>query len=289
MGGLARRVSYEKALLDQVRGSVAVLQVDAGNFLSDDLTLPAMAAEARVKNEWVLKSFAQFKFGAANVSYRDLPYLSELMKKSAHGESVKRFPFLNRVISANAVPATDAVAAFKPYVIEELRSERLGAKPLKVAIIGVTEPQGKPGSVISGYKILDPIDSIKPHLAALRNSVDLIVVLAYVDRESAKLIGTGTTGIDLIIAAHQLTLFNQVDEAGDAVVGFVPNQTKWLGEFRLYRAADAKDSAITSYSHRHVPLDKALADDPVAAKVVADARAEFSKQSPPSGTVVHSH
>jgi len=289
MGGLARRVSYEKALQEQVGGSIAVLQVDAGNFLSDDLTLPAMAAEARVKNEWVLKSFDQFKFGAANVSPRDLPYLSELMKKPVHSESLKRFPFLSRVISANVVPATADVAAFKPYIIEELRGSRLGTKPLKVAIIGVSDTQGTPGNIVSGYKFLDPIATLKPLLLELRPKVDLIVVLAYVDRQTAKQIGMGTTGIDLIVAAHQLPLIDKVDEAGDAVVGFVPNQTKWLGEFRLYRAADSKDTAITSYVHRHVPLDKALPDDPVAGKFVADARAAFTKLTPAGGTVQHSH
>ena len=290
MGGLARRVSYEKALLSQAEDSIAVLQVDAGNFLSDDLTLPVMAAEARIKNEWVLKSFDQFKFGAANVSHRDLPYLAELMKKSAHADSLKRFPFLNRVISANVVPATPDVVAFKPYVIEELRSRRLGTKPLKVAVIGVNELQGAPGSVVSGYKILDPIETLKSLLPDLRKKVDLIVVLAYATREDAKKIGAQTTGIDIVMAAHQLPLFNAVDEAGDAVVGYVANQTKWLGEFRLYRAADAKDAAITSYIHRDVPLDNALPDDPVAAKVVTDARAAFTKQPPAAAAApAHSH
>ncbi len=290
MGGLARRVSYEKALLGQPGDSIAVLQVDAGNFLSDDLSLPAMAAEARTKNEWVLKSFDQFKFGAANASHRDLPYLAELMKKSAHAENVKRFPFLNRIVSANVVPASPDVVAFKPFLIEELKGGRLGAKPLRVGIVGVNELQGAAGSVVAGYKILDPIETLKTLLPDLRKKVDLIVVLAYATREDAKKLGAQTTGIDLVLAAHQLPLFNAVDEAGDAVVGYVANQTKWLGEFRLYRAADSKDTAISSYIHRDVPLDNALPDDPIAAKVVADARAAFSKQPPATGAVpAHSH
>lgn len=290
MGGLARRVSYEKALLNQSGGSISVLQLDAGNFLSDDLSLPAMAAEARIKNEWMLKSLDQFKFGAANVSHRDLPYLAELMKKSSHTASLKRFPFLNRVISANVVPATPDVIAFKPYLIEEVKGQRLGAKPLKVAIVGIADPAGPAGKVFAGYKILDPTETLKKLLPDLRKKVDLIVVLAYLDRTMAKNIGLQTTGIDLILAAHQLPLVNGIDEAGDAVVGYVANQTKWLGEFRLYRAADAKDAAITSYIHRDVPLDNGLPDDPVAAKFVADARAEWAKHSPAGGAAGgHSH
>lgn len=278
MGGLARRVSYEKAMLGQPGGSISVLQVDVGNFLSDDLTLPVMAEQARVKNEWVLKSFEQFKFGAANVSNRDLPYLSEVMKKSAYSDSLKKFPFLNRLVSANVVPATPDVIGFKPYLMEELKGGRLGAKPLKVALVGIASPEGPAGNIVAGYRILDPVETLNKMLPELRKKADLIVVLAYTDRQQSKDIGLRTTGIDLILAAHQLALFNAVDEAGDAVVGHVANQTKWLGEFRLYRAADAKDSAITSYSHRDVPLDSGLPDDPVAAKFVEDARAAYSKQ-----------
>lgn len=291
MGGLARRVSYEKALQDQVGGSVAVMHLDAGNFLSDDLSIPAMAAEARTKNEWVLKSFEQFKFTAANVSQRDLPYLAELMRKPTLRESQKRFPFLSRLTSVNVVPATPEATPFAPVLIEEVKSARLGAKPLKVAILGVAEPAVRPEITFAGYKILDPVESLAKVLPDLRKKVDLIVVMAYLDRDGAKRLGAQTTGIDLILAAHQLPLYSNVDEAGDAVVGYVANQTKWLAEFRLYRASDAKDAGITSYIFRNVPLDNALPDDPAAAKVVADARAAFTKPAP-SGVVVpqpHAH
>lgn len=277
MGGLARRVSYVNELGNQSGHSVAVLQLDAGNFLSDDLTLPAAAAQTRVKNERMLKSLEQFKFGAANVSNRDLPYLAELMKKSAHSQSAKDFPFLDRLVSANVVPATPDVVGFKPYLIEELKSQRLGAKPLKVAIVGVADPAGPAGTVHSGYKFLDPVESINKLLPDLRKKVDLIVVLAYLDRPSAKNIGAQTIGIDLILAAHQLPLVNGVDEAGDAVVGYVANQTKWLAEFRLYRAAEAKSAGISSYIFRTVPLDRSVPDDPVALKFVEETRVAYTK------------
>jgi len=46
MGGLARRVGYEKALHKQVNGEVPVLQLDAGHMFSDALALALAAAAA---------------------------------------------------------------------------------------------------------------------------------------------------------------------------------------------------------------------------------------------------
>src|SRR5215210_5932876 len=116
MGGLARRVGYEKALTKQVNGEVPVLQLDAGHMFSDELKYQGMMDDARERNAWVLRAFETFRVAAANVSPRDLPYLGELMATSVHAANVKKYPMLNRIVSANIVPASPEVAAFKPYV-----------------------------------------------------------------------------------------------------------------------------------------------------------------------------
>ena len=109
---------------------------------------------------------------------------------------------------------------------------------------------------------------------------DLVIVLAYMDRDLCKKVGLDTTGVDLILAAHQFPLYNTVEEAGDAVVAYVANQTKWIGEMRLYKSSDSKEMAITNYLHRDVPLDSMVPDDPDAIKVVQQARSAFMKMAP---------
>ena len=287
MGGLARRVGYEKALQKQVNGEVPVLQLDAGHMFSDELRYQGMMDDAREKNAWMLRAFDTFHIAAANVSPRDLPYLGEMMASGAHAANVKKYPMLNRMVSANVVPASPAVAAFRPYVIEEVKGKRIGAKPLRVAIVGLSEVP-RANSATGGYSVTDPVEAAKKLVPELRKKADLIVVLAYTDRDLAKRIGMEAPGIDLILAAHGFPLYNTVDEAGDAVVAMVSSQTKWLGEIRLYRAPESKTMAITNYIHRDVALDAAIPDDPAAAKVVSDARAAFSK-APPPAPGAHSH
>jgi 2',3'-cyclic-nucleotide 2'-phosphodiesterase (5'-nucleotidase family) len=281
MGGLARRVSYENALLKQVNGEVPVLQLDAGHMFSDDLARKGVSEDVRAKDEYILRAYERFRVAAANVSPRDLPYLTEMMSKGVHAENLKRFPMLGRIVSANAVPTSPDVLPFKPYVVEEVRGKRLGSKPLKVAVLGVTEKPAVPPN--GGYAISDPVEAVKRLVPELRKKNDLVVVLAYVDRDTAKRIGLEAPGIDLIIAAHQFPLYNAVDEAGDAVVAMVSSQTKWLGEIRLYRSSDPKSGAISNYLHRDVPLDSSIPDDPEAAKVVAEAREHSAPKLPPQG------
>lgn len=280
MGGLARRVSYANALSSQVNGEVPIVEVDAGNFLSDEINYKAAAEDPRIKNEWVLRAFDNYHVAAANVSQRDLPYLTELMASTAYKENLKRYPFLSRIVSANVTPASAAVQPFKPYVVEEIRGKRLGAKPLRVGIVGVSEKPAVAGSPTSGYTISDPVEAAKRVVPELRKTCDLVVVLAYADRDVAKRIGSEAPGIDIIIAAHQFPLFNSVDEAGDAVVAMVASQTKWLGELRLYTSKDSKGPAISNYLHRDVPLDQVIPDDAGAAKLVQGARAAFQKLPP---------
>jgi 2',3'-cyclic-nucleotide 2'-phosphodiesterase (5'-nucleotidase family) len=181
------------------------------------------------------------------------------------------------------------VQGFKPYVIQEVRGKRLGAKPLRVGILGVVEKPATAGSPTGGYTVTDPVEAAKKLVPELRKKVDLVVVLAYVDRDTAKRIGLEAPGIDLVLAAHQFPLYNAVDEAGDAVVAMVSSQTKWLGEIRLYASKDPKGPAISNYLHRDVPLDQVIPDDPTALKVVQSARAAFQKTPPitPVGGSTH--
>ena len=280
MGGLARRVSYERALDKQLNGQVPILEVDAGHIFADDRTGSDLTKDALVKNEWMLRAADKFRLAAANVTYRDLPYLATLTRKADYKANAKKYPMLERFVAANVAPADDAMTPFKPYVIEEVKGQRLGAKPVRVGIVGLTELQPGSKAAIGGYMILDPVETARKIIPELRKKCDLLVVLAYTDRDVAKRIGMETTGVDMILAARQYPLYNTVEEAGDAVVAYVANQTKWLGEMRLYRAADAKEGqVITSYTHRDVPLDGSLPDDPEAVKVVSGARDAVAKAS----------
>jgi 2',3'-cyclic-nucleotide 2'-phosphodiesterase (5'-nucleotidase family) len=277
MGGLARRVGYVKALGKLVNNQVPVLQLDAGHMLTDELNAVGIMDDPRVKNEWMLRAYWEQDLAAANVSPRDVPYLSELMTKKDHAASVKKFPLLERFVSANVLPAGPDHVAFEPYLIREVRGGRVGSAPIRVAVLGVSEIPRRPMAKGAAYTIADPVEAARKYVPELRKKADLVVVLAYTDRETARRIGAEAPGIDMILTARQYPVYNQVDEAGDAVVAFVANETRYLGEIRLYRKDGAKAGPIERYVHRNVPLDDVVPDDPTARDAVLAAKKAFTR------------
>jgi hypothetical protein len=282
MGGLARRAGYVNELTKLTSGQVPILQADAGHFFSDEVGETGMATDVRIKNNWVLRGFEAIRLSAANVSHRDLPYLSLMMATAGFEERSKQYPALDALVSANVAPADASKRSFKPYVIREVTGARIGAKPLRVGFLGLTEVpptarMTKGRWLHEGFAIDEPVAAAKKYVPELRAKCDLLVVLAYLDRTTAQRVGTSVPGIDAVVTARQYGLMNNVDEAGDSVVAYVSNQTKFLGELRLYRDEKSPAGAISNYIHRNVPLDEVIPDDAATLKLVYDARAEFTK------------
>src|ERR1700704_1820777 len=120
MGGLARRVSYIKAFKHRSNGEVPTLFVDAGNLFSDDRFTGELPADVMSKNKWVVKGYGNFHHDVANISYLDLPYLSDLLKKDGYSKRLDEYPFIERLVSANITPLDDEHRAPAPYIIREI-------------------------------------------------------------------------------------------------------------------------------------------------------------------------
>jgi len=281
MGGLARRVGYSHELTKLTTNQVPIIQVDAGHFFSDDVGEKGMTMDTRIKNNWMLRGFDLLGLTAANVSYRDLPYLNTLMASTGFDQRRKDYPAIDVLLSSNIVPEDASHKPFKSSLVREVTSPRIGAKPIRVGIIGVSAvpPTAKlvKGRWLSeGFAFTEPVEAAKKLAAELRPKVDLLVVLAYLDRPNAQRLGANVPGIDVVVAANQFGVFNNVDEAGDAVVAYASNQTKFLGEIRFYSDQKSTTGPIANYIHRDVPMDESVPDDPAMLKLTYDARAEFT-------------
>jgi hypothetical protein len=278
MGGFAWRSGYAAALAAATNREVSIVHVDAGRAFADETTPSGMADDVRIKNEWMLRSFAALRAAAVNVAPGDLAYLAPLAVKRGYDTRARRFPALASLVSANVVAASASVRPFRPYLVRAVRGGRLGAKPVRVGFLGVAEvPPPALAERLklasSGFTITDPVEAVKKYLPELRKRCEVVVVLAYVDRATAQAIGALAPGPDVVVAAHQFPLFNKTDAAGGATVAYVSSQTKWLTELRLAAAASGRVSVV---AHRDVPLDEATPSAPVAAALVEAARAEFT-------------
>ncbi len=281
MGGLARRVSYIKAFKQRSNTEVPTLLVDAGNLFSDDrFSAPQLPAEVMTKNKWVVKGYGDFHHDAANISYVDLPYLGELLKKDGFDKRAEEYPFIERLVSSNIHSMDDQHRDPAAYVIRELTLKR-GApgRTLRIGIVGFSE--AKPAgpnmkeTVYAGFRIDDPFETARKILPELKQKSDFIVALAYMDMGSAQRLATENPEIDTIIAARQTSSMDEAQHFNRATITYAYNQTKYLGELRVYVKGDG---SAENQVNRYVALDSNIPDDASALEVVTAAHTEFTNE-----------
>ena len=279
MGGLARRVSYIKAFMQRSNMEVPTLFADAGNLFTDDrFSADRLPAEVMTKNQWVVKGYADFHQDVANISFNDLPYVAELLKKDGYDQRLDTYPFIRKLISANIEPADDAHKAPDPYLIREVTLKRTAAgKKVRVGFVGLTEakPTGpnQSESLYAGYRIKDVFETARRVIPEVKQKADLVVVLAYVTQDVAQRLASEIPDIDTVIVGRQMSLMNEPEHFGRATITYAYNQTKFLGELRYYLRGDG---SVENQLNRYVGLDADIPDDPQAAEIVTTAHNDFT-------------
>src|SRR5262249_2907968 len=281
MGGLARRVSYIKAFKHRSNMEVPTLLVDAGNLFTDDrFSASQLPPEVMTRNKWVVKGYGDFHHDAANISYLDLPYIAELLKKDGYDKRIEDYPFIGKLVSANIHPIDEQHREPLPYVVKEITLKR-GApgKTIRVGIVGFSEakPMGPNDkeTVYAGFRIDDPFEAAKKILPELKQKSDFIVALAYMDIGSTQRLASENSEIDTIIGARQTSNMDDAQHFNRATITYAYNQTKYLGELRVYMKGDGTPENQIS---RYVALDSTLPDDTPAQEVVTQAHTEFTNE-----------
>ncbi len=279
MGGLARRVSYIKAFKFRSNFDVPTLYLDAGNLFTDDrFHNDQMPSDVLAKNRWVMKAYGDFHHDAANISYSDLPYLTELLKKEGFDDRLQELPFLKKLVSANVKPVNDSLSTPTPYLIREIALKRSSpGKRLRIGITGLTEPRptgpNLTESTYGGFQIEDPFEAAKRILPELKQKADIVIVLAYMPQVMAQRLASENAEIDTIIGARMLNSIEEPQHFNRATITYAYNQTKYIGELRYYLKGDA---AIENQITRFPGLESEIPDDPAAVDAVTSAHEEFT-------------
>lgn len=250
--------------------------VDSGYFMADERSAHGrLRPDIVTKNDWVMKALGQFPVDVANVSSHDLRYLVDLLEKTEFARRVETQPLLGRLVGANTVSESSGIVAPRPFIIRELPSRQNGAKPVRVAFIGLTETTPAPPT---GLKFTDPAEAARRTIPEARKNADLVVVLAKVSSPEAARIAREAPGIDVIIAGNAESLtesFTPPVYAGQTLIVFTPFETRMLGELRFYRSAQGKFST----KQRFIALDEALVPEDPAAKQLVDAASSAESET----------
>jgi hypothetical protein len=239
-----------------------------------------LPAEVITKNKWVVKGYGDFHHDAANISFNDLPYLAELLKKEGYDQRIEELPFIKKLVSANIQPIGDNLNAPAPYVIREVTLKRGSAgKKIRVGITGFTDlkpsTMGTKENAYAGFQINDPFQAAQIIIPELKQKADIIIALAYMDQAAAQNLATQNPDIDTVVGAKQLNSQEEAQHFNRATIVFAFNQTKYLGELRYYINSDGR---VENQIRRFIELDSTIPDDPKALETVTSAHDEFTNE-----------
>lgn len=250
--------------------------VDTGYFIMDERNAhERLRPDSVAKDAWILKAYEDTNVDIVNVSSHDLRYFSTVLAKPEFTRRAGTEPLLGRLVSANTVSESPAMLSPHPFIVREVPSRESGARPLRIAFIGLTEttPAAPPG-----LKLIDPAEAARQTVPEARKAADVVIALAKVSSEEAARIAREAPGIDVIIAGNSVSIeqsFTPPFYSGTTLLVFTPFETRMLGELRFYRGAQGKFTT----RQRFIVLDEiAISEDPAAKKIV-DAAAVAESQA----------
>ena len=223
--------------------------LDSGNF-SDN---PTPAGE--IKTRALVDAMGRIGYGAVNVGERELLMGYQEFVRKTEGAT---FPF----VSTNIIRQDTKEPVFKPFTILEVgRGESRPA--VRVGVLGVVRFNPlflKSGPDKSNLVIASPRDMVKRYLPEARRRSDVVVLLAALPRDDARLLAREVPGIDFVMGAYGGAVTTSELKEGDARIVYAGNQGKELGETRLYLEGN-KVAASVSYMYNlsaRYPDDEAM-------------------------------
>lgn len=272
LGGLARRVGYENAVLELTKGQAGLLRLDAGGAFDDSVDTGKNEVIPHIRNEWVLRGYLARDVTAINAAVSDLRYLSQMNVIEDRQARLDRFPMLGRVVSANLVPAGPGVVPFLPFIVRDVPAPRIGSRPVRVAVVGICAAGAESDAESFGYRINDPVAALSALMPEVRKQADVVVLLAYSPVERARSIALAVPGIDLVLVANNFFPDHEVaSKSGNVTVTPVVLQSRTLTEVRGWRAT----TGAWRFEPRSVLLDGAIPSDGPTLELVYRARADI--------------
>ncbi len=206
-------------------------------------------------------------YQVANFSQRELQHGYEAFLRR---QKKAQFEF----ISANIVWQDTGEPVVAPAAIRKVTlREGAKARDVRIGFIGLT--QNNPAFLKEGpggrrIVTIDPLVAAEKQVPSLRQKADVIVALAALDLDQARLLPKKAKDIDLVLGGSgpQQTRnddFPEDTQIGKARVFFVGDQGKFLGEVRLFFNAQ---KAIASTQRSSIGLSREWPEDPSLQKVM---------------------
>ncbi len=226
-----------------------MLLLDSGNF-SDN---PTPAGDLKTKG--LLQAMDRLEYQVVNVGERDIRMgYAEFTRRTADT------PF--QYISANIVDRKTKQPIFPPHAVVDAVSSD-GKTSVRVGVIGIVRynptflKSGPNGNIV----IAHPRERVQAEMRALsKKNVDVVVLLAGLNKSDAKVIAGEVPGIDFVMGSYGGMVTAAEETAGNATILYCGNRGQRIGETRVFFTDDTKQEleSRTNMLHvltRHYPPD----------------------------------
>ncbi len=241
LGSLSRRAAQMRATQRRA-GGAASIALDAGNFSAD----PGPAGEVRTRG--LLEAMGELGYRAAGVGERDLAHGPDRLLEFA---SALPFPLL----SSNVVRETDHAPWLPPSQLVDAGGMRIGL------VAAMHHNPLTSWTLKSGLRLvtIDPVATVARAVADLRGRSDLVVLLAAMPIEDARLVARQVPGIDLVIGGHGGRVTNPPLVEGQSRIVFLEDEGKYLGEALVFAG---KGGGHPTLDVRSIQLGEQVGTDP---------------------------
>lgn len=236
-GGLGRRATF----LESVRDSAGnFLLVDGGDIFSRE------AAFGTAKADVAVKSMALMGYHGVVPGEKDFGLGVEYIVNSTSDAGLP-------VLAANVYDAETDELLFSPSWTVDYPSG------LRVGLIGVLDNMiALPPQVPDGaLKVTDPVEAVEREVAAFKDGVDVVIVLAHLPLARAREMARNAPEIDLIVCGHEGRRTREIERNGNAYILQVPPDGWHMGT--AFAVLD-KEGGIRELTAELTPLTSRFLD-----------------------------
>ena len=201
-------IPYLAAKANELRKGKPSLLFSAGDMIQGNNWANLFQGESVM--EWM----NEMRFDAMVLGNHEFDFGQEVLRKRI---SEARFPILGANVKG--------VEGLKPYVIKEL-------KGIRVALIGVvTEdvPLSTHPRNVAGLKFTSPTETVEKYIGALKNKVDVVIVLSHIGFPADRVLAEKVKGIDVIVGGHSHTKITKPVKFGNTIIVQAWEHGKALG------------------------------------------------------------
>jgi 2',3'-cyclic-nucleotide 2'-phosphodiesterase (5'-nucleotidase family) len=266
LGGIDR----EAKVIERITTSgMPLLKLEAGGYIRD---MASRSAALKTASKYLLKALAALDYDVLNVGVTDMEMGKAFLEQSLGSKA-------DRLVSANVVDPATSQPLFATHKI--LTVTLPSGETVKIGVTGVTRPRqglARPDAS-KDYAIADPVAALKKIVPELRKQCDLVIVLAYVNREGLAndiLSRLGADpGIDIAVAGEYLGSGSEVQNVGGVRVvsgGFEGRQVGLL-------VLEWRNGKIAQHFNKLVEIEQSIAPRPDISKIISDYLKELVKST----------